>query len=106
MRQRSILSAMVAATMSMPLMGATVANEKEGKKLPDLNDKPKPGKSLPKIEREARPLTAKTTRSIWHGKKQPPTTYGDTRQMRRHAARQLAKHGVPKRSRRPAYPGR
>lgn len=106
MRKRSVLGSMMVAAMSMPLMGTVVTNEKEGKRLPETAEKPKPGKSLPKIEREARPLTAKTTRSIWHGKKQPPTKHADTRQRRRWLARMEAKDGVPKRLRRPAYPGR
>jgi hypothetical protein len=95
------------AFAGMSSLGRPVeVNEKEGKFLANDHDKRKPGKPLPKIERAARPLTAKTTRSIWHGKKQPPTVHAETRQRTRWLARQSAKYGVPKSKRRPVYPGR
>lgn len=103
MRNRSVLASMA----SLAFAGMSFRDtSKDGKQLPNLDETPKPGKPFTKIKREARPVARKTTRSKWHGKKQPPTKYAETRQQQRFLARQSAKYGVPKSKRRPPYPGR
>jgi hypothetical protein len=107
MEQRSVLAAMSALAM---MGGITTRGERidvmdQPSALPQIKPSKDPKKGV-RIQRAPRSHTAKTTRSKWNGKAQPPTMRADTRQWLRYKARVEAKRGVPKSKRRPPYPGR